>query len=384
MKRLLFILLMLFLPSILATAAEGDDTIPMAPGILESVEDLNLELPERLPRDLVLPVERHWPERSGLSAPWPTDGWSFSTPEAQGMDSSILIRAFRYGITRGSKALVVTRNGYIVGEWYGPGWDETTPQHGFSVSKSFTGALVGMLVDDGLFTGANQQAAWFISQWRNHQYGPIRIRNLLSMDSGLRCTLFSEFMLFLSANQNDYAISLPVDHQPGAVWAYNNAACQAHSELILQATGAQPVQYARDRLWNVIGMWNATWDTDLSGNTLTYMGVNASAREFAKFGYLYLRRGYWEDQPLISEQWIDDSTLPSQPGNPFYGYLLWLNTSGLMWRDVPADAFAALGMNERKIYVVPSLDIVAVRLGDAEPSWSDNTFLGLTCGSVVP
>jgi len=356
----------------------------MSPAVLDSAAPLNIELPDRLPRDLVLPKERKWPAPPERFAPWPTNGWSYSMPENQGMDRSTLIRAFRYGIREGAKAIVVTRHGYIVGEWYGADWNVSTRQQAYSVSKSFASALIGMLVNDGVITGADQQAASFIPEWQNSQYSPITVKNLLGMESGLRCSWFSEMMLFFSYDQNDYAISLPVDQPPGTVWAYNNAACQVHSELILQATGAQAVNYARDRLWDEIGMWTATWDTDQAGNTLTYMGINASAQELAKFGYLYLRRGIWEDQPLISQQWVDDSTIPSQVMNPFYGYLWWLNTDALMWPAVPDDAFAALGMNEKKIYVVPSLDIVAVRLGDADSNWSDNSFLGYVCASVLP
>ncbi|RJP67952.1 MAG: hypothetical protein C4532_13805, partial [Candidatus Abyssobacteria bacterium SURF_17] len=130
-------------------------------------------------------------------------------------------------------------------------------------------------------------------------------------------------------------------------------------------------------------MWNAAWMSDTAGNTLTYMGVVASAREFAKFGYLYLRGGVWEGQQILSADWVSESTQPSQIMNPFYGYLWWLNTAGATWPNVPEDAFAAMGMNEKRIYVVPSLDIVAVRLGAPQAAWNDNAFLGRVCASVI-
>ena len=192
-----------------------------------------------------------------------------------------------------------------------------------------------------------------------------------------------EFPFFLQFAQNACSVGLPVAHPPGGVWIYSNPACQVLSEVILNATGSQAADYARERLFDEIGMWDATWDSDPAGNTLTYMGIVASAREFAKFGYLFLRDGTWENGQLLSEDWVRESTRNSQWLQPFYGYLWWVNTGGLMWGDVPADAYAARGAEEKKISIVPSLDIIAVRLGDAQPSWSDNTFLGLVCQSVV-
>ena len=86
---------------------------------------------------------------------------------------------------------------------------------------------------------------------------------------------------------------------------------------------------------------------------------------------------------MVSGEWFRESTRPPQGLQPFSGYLWWLNPGGLMWPDVPADAYAALGFEEKKVYVVPSLDLIAVRLGDAAPAWSDNEFLGRVCGAVI-
>ncbi|MDR4509678.1 MAG: beta-lactamase family protein [Candidatus Brocadiaceae bacterium] len=316
-------------------------------------------------------------------APWPTEEWSVSSPEEEGMDRNTLTRAFQYAIRHDSSAVLVIRNGYIVGEWYAEGWDETTRQQGFSVTKSFTGALVGILIDNGAINDPEQHVADFVTDWNDLQHGPVMIKNLLSMNSGLHWNLLTDVRLGLHPNQMRYAIGLPMDHVPNEKWVYHNSACQVLSEVIFQSSGMQAADYARDQLFDLIGMKTATWQSDKVGNTLTYTGIVASAREFAKFGYLFLRNGLWEDRQIISEHWVAKSTQQSQEQNPFYGYLWWLNTGQLWWQDVPKDAFAAMGLNERRIYVVPSLDIIAVRLGENAASWSDNTFLGLISASAI-
>jgi CubicO group peptidase (beta-lactamase class C family) len=318
-------------------------------------------------------------------APWPTWDWSISTPEDQGMDDATMDTAFDYAIAHGSKAIVVIRNGYIVGEWYGPDWDKDRRQRGFSIAKSFTSTLVGMLIDKGAIPSVDTQVAWYIPEWRDRQHRTVTVRNLLSMNSGLYWTPVNDYLILATRpNQSAFAVGLPMESPPGIFWIYNNAACQVLSALILNTTGMQAGDYAYYHLWSQIGMHNASWMTDRVGNTLTYQSVIASAREFAKFGYLYLRQGEWDGVQIVSRDWVLESTQPSHFRNSFYGYLWWLNIGNGMWPDAPADAFAAMGANDKRIFVVPSLDLVAVRLGDRNPDWDDNAFIGPICNSVLP
>ncbi len=319
-----------------------------------------------------------------LAAPWPTLDWAFSSPQARGMDDAELESAFAYAQDHRSKALIVTRNGFIVKEWYAYPWDRHSTGSGYSVAKSFTSCLVGMLIDEGKIAGLDQRASNFIPQWQSSAHSAITIRQLLSMTSGLYCTTTSDYLDLLSApNQTLFAVNLPLEAQPGQHWEYNNAAVQVLSEVILKASGRQAKEYARERLWSVIGMWNADWQTDDVGNTLTYQSVVASAREFAKFGYLFLRRGRWISRQVVSSTWVDQSTRPSQNLNRRYGFLWWTNADGDFWGDVPSDGYAAIGAFNQRVYVVPSLDLVVVRLGEEDFQWSDNAFLGSVCRAVL-
>ena len=316
--------------------------------------------------------------------PWPTEGWSTSTPEAQGMDTRNLYKAFLYAARQKSRAVIVARHGYIVGEWYRRGWDASTQQTGYSIAKSFTSALVGIAVDRGSIGNVNNPVSNYVPAWNEFWHGGVQVRHLLSMNSGLHWDWYSDYVLLPSAwNQNAFSIGLGMDTFPGFFWMYHNAGSQVLSEVLRNATGLQPHQYARQHLWDRIGMWDAWWYTDGAGNTLTYQSVVASAQEFAKFGHLYNRDGWWDGEEVVPTWWVHESTQPSQLGNIYYGHLWWLNTGGTAWPDVPADAFAAMGLYERRIYVVPSLDLVAVRLGDANSSWSDNEFLGRVCRSIT-
>lgn len=367
------------------SAAFAEEPQWLSPEGRESIEALNITLPANPSHDWTVPDHDRSPAAITAIAPWPTVDWSVSTPEEQGMDSATLETAFDYAIAQDSKALVVIRNGYIVSEWYGPDWDQTTRQRGFSIAKSFTSALIGMLIESGAIASVDTQVAWYVPEWRDRQHRTVTVRNLLSMDSGLYWSLFSDYLVLPTRpDQNAFAVGLPMQRPPGTFWTYNNSACQVLSKLILNTTGMQPADYAYYVLWTRIGMWNTSWMTDRAGNTLTYQSVIASAREFAKFGYLYLRQGEWDGVQIVSSDWVYESTQPSHFRNDFYGYLWWLNIGGGLWPDAPGDAFAAMGMNEKRIFVVPSLDIVAVRLGKGNSDWDDNAFIGPICNSVLP
>jgi CubicO group peptidase (beta-lactamase class C family) len=350
MKRLYLAFLCSLLLIGAHSAAYAEEPQWLSPDGRESIQGLNITLPANPPRYLVAPDLTYERPAAAAIAPWPTADWSVSNPEDQGMDGAALDTAFDYAIAHGSKALVVIRNGYIVGEWYGPGWDRTTRQKGFSVAKSFSSAIVGMLIDAGAIASVDTQVAWYIPEWRDWQHRTVTVRNLLSMNSGLYWSNVNDYLILTTRpDQNAFAVGLPMQRFPGTYWTYNNAACQVLSELILNTTGGmQAADYAYYMLWGRIGMWNASWMTDRVGNTLTYQSVIASAREFAKFGYLYLRLGEWDGFQVVSSDWVLESTQPSHFRNSFYGYLWWLNTDGGMWPDAPSDAYAAMGMNEKK------------------------------------
>ncbi|PCJ54851.1 MAG: hypothetical protein COA70_03950 [Planctomycetota bacterium] len=346
--------------------------------VITAAADLGIRLPSTVPanwQSLLQPSALA--PTAPLMAPWPTVDWSTSTPQAEGMDPNGIRTAFQYGAAHGSNAMLVIRNGYIVAEWYAPGWAQDQQEDGFSMAKSVSSSLYGAAIAEGIFPDIDTKASTYIQEWNDPAHQDVRLRNLLSMNSGLHWDFFTDYIfLGLANDQNQFAINLDMDDVPGGTWIYNNSASQMLSAVFKRHTGVNIDRYAQRRLFNVIGMHDATWMQDNSGNTLTYRSVFASGREFAKFGYLFLRGGEWDGQQVVPRSWVRNSARPSQTENPFYGYLWWLNTGGMAMQDVPADAFYAAGAFVKRIYVVPSQDLVVIRLGPDDQSWDDNAYLG--------
>jgi CubicO group peptidase (beta-lactamase class C family) len=315
---------------------------------------------------------------------WPGDDWEVSTPEAEGMDATRLEDVASYCEEHNCGAVVVTRHGRIVWERYWGGWDENSTDNSWSMAKSMTDALVGIAISEGKIKGVDESAADFIPEWRGTRKEEITLRHLLSMDSGL---LWNEdyyeesdvIAMITSYDQTGYAISRPRLHDPGDDWYYSSGDTQLFSAIIKAATGMEAGQYAQEKLFGPIGLKGARWATDEAGHTLTFCCVYTTARNFARFGYLFLRDGRWNDQQVVPENWVEESTKPSQWENPSYGYFWWL----LPFPDVPKDMFMADGFQTKRIYIIPSLDIVAVRIGEGDDAWDDDAFLKPIVEAVI-
>jgi CubicO group peptidase (beta-lactamase class C family) len=156
--------------------------------------------------------------------------------------------------------------------------------------------------------------------------------------------------------------------RPGEAWDYSDAAFAHLSLIFSHVAGREIADLMRDRVFQPIGIENFGWDLQGGGGNLgphtnAHSGLHLSARDFARLGYLLLRGGVWKGRQIVPKWWIDLATRPSQSINPSYGYTLWLNTTGNLGAHVPKDAFAFKGFATNRCYVVPSLDLVVVRLG---------------------
>ena len=174
-----------------------------------------------------------------------------------------------------------------------------------------------------------------------------------------------------------FSIDLEQQHEPGTTWVYNNAAIQTLDEVLEVATGMPTADFAEEALFEPLGM-GTTMNRDVSGNTLAFMGAQASCRDLARFGLLFLRGGEWGGEQIVSAEWVAEATSPSQDLNEGYGFLWWLNrtarSSGT--EEVPAygsadeaskaiagRTYAALGLFNQLVGVYPDVGIVATRLG---------------------
>lgn len=273
-----------------------------------------------------------------------------------------------------TRAVLVVYDGQLVGEQYAPGFDQNTVMLGWSMSKSLTGALIGVLVKEGKL---KLDAPAPVPEWKGTDKAAITLKNLLQQTSGLD---FEEDyanpsevtnMLFKEGDMAAYTARLPLKHQPGSVFYYSSGNSNLLSRIIRHTVGEQHyAAFPYQALFHKLGMYSALLEPDASG---TYIGSSysyATARDFARFGLLYLNKGMWNGEQLLPAQWVEQSISPSPAdAQQQYGYQFWLNgrseasPSQRLYPDVPADMFYAAGYGGQNIYIIPSKKLVVVRTG---------------------
>ncbi|HEX9257977.1 MAG TPA: serine hydrolase, partial [Acidimicrobiales bacterium] len=265
-------------------------------------------------------------------------------------------------------AVVAVHRGRIVAEGYGPDTDKTTRLISWSTAKSMTHALTGLALDRCL---VDLQAPAPVPEWRDDR-AAITLQHLLTMTPGLR---FAEdyvdasvsdciAMLFGEGKEDTaaYAAALPLDHQPGTFWNYSSGTTNIVSRIVGQVVGGEAGMrklLMRD-LFGTLGMHTAVPTFDAAGTFVGSSFVNASARDFARFGYLYLRDGIWQGDRLLPVGWRDHARTPtlSVPPEEDFGY----GAHWWLWRDEPG-SLAAHGYEGQYVIVLPHRDLVLVRLG---------------------
>ena len=292
-----------------------------------------------------------------------------------------------------TRALLVLRDGRVIAERYAPGFSAQTPLPGWSMTKSVTGVLIGVLVRAGKL--ATEQKG-LLPQWgaAGDERGEITLDQLLRMTSGLR---FSENygdpdedvlqMLFASADGAAFAIDKPLEFPPGTRWRYSSGTSNILSRLIRLAVGGKPrdyLEFPRRALFDRIGMENAVIETDASGNFVSSSFMYASARDWARFGQLLLQDGVWNGERILPAGWVGYmATLTPQSTRQDFGAHLWLkipppfdDRSKALPR-LPADAFHAVGYEGQFVTVIPSRRLVVVRLGLSrrDQAWNHHAFL---------
>ena len=277
---------------------------------------------------------------------------------------------------RRTRAIVVVHDGRIVAERYAAGFSSETPLPGWSMTKSVLGALIGILVGEGRLHLDDRQLLpiWSASDPR----AAIRLQDLLRMRSGLR---FVENysnpssdvlrMLFTCGDMAAYAATRPLVAPPGTVWSYSSGTTNILSAVVRRAVGDEAyLDWPRRALFDRIGMESAVLEPDASGTFVCSSFMLATARDWARYGMLWLQDGVWGSERILPEGWVRFSTSPtleSPSGN--HGAHWWLKLNPELGGDtpdakrLPADAFFALGHEGQTLTVIPSLRLVAVRLG---------------------
>lgn len=275
-----------------------------------------------------------------------------------------------------TRAVLVVHKGAIVSEQYAQGYNKNSKFPGWSMAKSITGALIGILVGQGKLKVEKPApvAAWQNPTDKRHS---IRLEHLLQQTSGLdfeeKYSRFSNAtnMLFNKADMAGYTASLPAKATPGSEFYYSSGNSNILSGIIRQAVATKDYHsFPYTFLFHKIGMHHTLLEPDASGTFVGSSYVYASARDYARFGLLYLNDGLWNGKRILPAGWVQKSTTPP-PANKLknYGYQFWLNgtdpkdASKKEFPAAPADLFYADGYGGQRLYIIPSLQLVVVRMG---------------------
>lgn len=275
-----------------------------------------------------------------------------------------------------TRAFLVIHNGRIVAERYAPGFDADTRLLGWSMGKSVTATLIGLLIEDGRLNLADvvTMPGWAADDPRQ----AITLEHLLHMSSGLAFTEDysgaddATLMLFTRPDMAAYAASKPLEHSPGEVFFYSSGTTLILSRLLVETLGSpEAVQaFARERLFVPAGMTGAVMEQDEAGTPVGSSYVYGTARDWARFGQLYLDEGQVAGRRVLPAAWTAYVRRPAPAAaQQNYGAQFWLNgyrdaeRTTRVFADLPTDAFYASGANSQSVLVIPSLDVVVVRLG---------------------
>ena len=340
-------------------------------------------------RQFILPA---LPQINLDTVPWPFGNKLPDTIPA-GIDINKLNAAVDSGFAQTShgkpaytRAVLVVYNGQLIAERYADGFDQNTMQLGWSMAKSFTGALTGILVNQGKL---DPDAIAPVPEWKNTDKEKITVKQLLQQTTGLDYTeIYSKpseatTMLFEKGDMAAYAASLPLKYEPGTVWNYSGGNSNILSRIIRQTVGEKAyAAYPYTALFYKIGMYHTLLEPDASGTYVNSSYINATARDFARFGLLYYNDGIWNGERILPEGWVKQTaTAPAANENKNYGYQFWLNgihpnSSHRIYPDAPADMFYCDGFAYQLIYIMPSKKLVVVRLGlTLDRSFNENAFL---------
>ena len=290
-----------------------------------------------------------------------------------------------------TRALVVMQGGRVIAERYAPGYGPDTRLVSWSMAKSVTATLVGLMVADGRLA-LDEPAP--VPEWKTPRDGraSITLRHLLHMSSGLDHTEMAEGdveifdadtprMLFLDGRENvaRYAETRPLEAQPGKKYEYSSATSNILADIMTRSLteSTDPevrrdamLEYARGRLFEPLGMTSAFPQFDRNGTMLGGSMIHATARDWAKFGEFLRNNGSVRAAQLLPTNWMRFMKTPSKTDNSYGGHI-WLNRPNRSGRNqvlfpgkAPADIFAALGHLGQFIIVSPQHRLTIVRLGN--------------------
>lgn len=293
-------------------------------------------------------------------------------PEAKLYNKITLSDEFRnYLLTTRTTAFLVLKNDSVCYEEYWDGYGPDSISGSFSVAKSIVSILVGIAINEGKIESVDQKVSDYIPEYKVGLNAQLTIKHLLTMSAALNwdekySTLFSRTTkAYYGRNLDKMVLKMKVIETPGKKFNYQSGCQLVLAYILRKATGKTLSEYASSKLWQPLGAkTDALWSLDHDdGLEKAYCCFNANARDFSRIGTLFLHNGSFNEQQIVSEEYVNQSLQPAQlideGGNPNrnYGYSWWLSETE--HRKI----FYAQGILGQFIIVVPGKNLVIVRLG---------------------
>ncbi len=279
-----------------------------------------------------------------------------------------------------TRSVVVLYKGKLIAEKYAPGFTSSSKILGWSMTKSITATCFGILQKQGKINVMNPAP---IEEWKKDERSKITINDLLHMNSGLEWEedygKISDVtkMLFQAENMSQSQLEKQALFKPNTHWNYSSGTTNLLSGILRKQFKSHQdyLNFWYAELLDKIGMNSALVETDMAGN---YVGSSygwATPRDWAKFGQLYLNKGKWNGEQLFDPSWTTYVATPTNTSNGRYGAQFWLNAGGY-FPDVPRDMYYCSGFQGQMVAIIPSRDLVIVRMGlIEEPNFDFNGFL---------
>ncbi|KFF19395.1 serine hydrolase domain-containing protein [Flavobacterium hydatis] len=271
------------------------------------------------------------------------------------------------GKTKRSRSVLVLYKDKLVAEKYADGFTKNSKLLGWSMTKSITGTMFGVLQAQKKFDIYKPAP---IAEWQNDERKNITTNDLLHMNSGLEWVenyntiCDATIMLFGSEDMAKVQLEKPAMFKPNTHWNYSSGTSNLLSAILRKQfkTHQEYLDFWYSGLIDKIGMNSTVIETDMVGNYVGSSYAWATTRDWSKLGLLYLHKGNWNGEQILDESWVKYVSTPTNTSNGDYGAQFWLNAGG-KYKDAPRDMFYCSGFQGQKVFIIPSLDLVIVRMG---------------------
>lgn len=274
-------------------------------------------------------------------------------------------------------AFLVVRNDAMLYESYFSGYEDTSILTSFSVAKAFVSALVGIALDEGYIYSTSQSITFFLKELQSPEFDKITIEDLLNMRSGIDfnegySSPFADMAkYYYGTDLLSYIKKLKRKEAPDLNYDYISVNTLLLSLIVERATNTKLSTYLERKIWQPLGMEaNASWSVDSKKNNTikSFCCINGMARDFAKFGSLYLNNGYWNGNQIVPKKWVKRSTsiINDSRDSQNYPYTY-------QWRVLENGCYFAKGVLGQYIFINPNKNLVFVRLGKkyGDVDWAD-------------